>query len=468
MRNRGVGRALLGAAAALAVAWAGEASASAFQLVEQNASGLGNAYAGQAAAAEDASTIFFNPAGMTRLRGLQLVAAVNLVRPTTEFNDGGSQGLAPLHALGGDGGDAGGLSVVPNLYVSWEAWRDVAWAGVGVNVPFGLKTEWDDGWIGRFHALESEVQTINVNPSLAFKVLPWLSIGGGVNWQWINATLSNAVAYSALVGGAPPPLGQVALPLLATCPGATAAGTNCEGVGTVEGDDRSWGWNVGAMADFALTGTRVGVSYRSSIEHELEGNVTFTNVPTVPQLAGFAALFANGDIRADIELPATLSVAVAQEVTPKLQLLADFTWTEWSSISSLDIYRTSGAGLTSTPLEFEDSWRVGLGANYALTDAWKIRGGVAYDRTPVQDEDRTPRLPDEDRTWLAAGAQWKILEQAAIDVGFAYLFVNDAESNLPAVVPPPSAAFRPSARGTLVGDYDANVWIASAQARDSF
>jgi long-chain fatty acid transport protein len=217
------------------------------------------------------------------------------------------------------------------------------------------------------------------------------------------------------------------------------------------------------MADFPVTGTRVGVSYRSAIEHELEGNVSFTNVPTA-----LAAGFPNGDIRADIELPATLSVAVAQEVTPKLQLLADFTWTEWSSIPTLDIFRASGAGLTSTPLRFDDSWRVGLGANYQVTPAWKLRGGVAYDLTPVQDEDRTPRLPDEDRFWLAGGVQWKVVENLAFDAGFAWLFVKEASSELPAVVAPPSAAFRPSPRGNLVGDYEADVWIASAQARYSF
>jgi long-chain fatty acid transport protein len=466
MTNRELRAALLGAIAVVVLGWAGAATASGFQLVEQNASGLGNAYAGQAAAAEDASTIFFNPAGMTRLRGLQLVAALNLVRPTTEFNNTGSQPIgAPgpaLHALGGEDGDAGSLALVPNFYVSWEAWRDLLWAGVGVNVPFGLKTEWDDGWMGRFHALESEVETINVNPSVAVKVLPWLSLGAGVNWQWITATLSNSVPYSAALAGT---AGPAALPALATCPGATPAGTNCEGTGNIEGDDRSWGWNVGAMADFAVTGTRVGVSYRSAIEHELEGHVSFTNVP-----AALAAAFPNGDIRADIELPATLSVAVAQEFPglPRLQLLADFTWTDWSSIQSLDIFRSSGAGLTSTPLRFDDSWRVGLGANYQLTETWKLRGGVAYDQTPVQDEDRTPRLPDEDRFWLAGGAQWKILEKLALDAGFAWLFVDDASSNLPAVVPPPSPAFRPSPRGSLVGDYDAHVWIASAQARYTF
>jgi long-chain fatty acid transport protein len=408
---------------------------------------------------------------MTLLRGRQIVAAINLVRPSSEFDDGGSTAASvpnvpfPLQPLGSEDGDSGSLALVPNLYLSWEALRDRLWAGVGVNVPFGLKTEWSEDWMGRFHGTDSEVQTINVNPSLAVKVLPWLSLGAGVNYQWITAELANAVNYTAaaLAAGGAPALGALA----ATCPGAVTsgptAGTGCAGIARIKGDDRSWGWNVGVMADFPTTGTRVGASYRSAIEHEIEGNVTFGNVP--PPLAGAVR---NGDIRADIELPATVSVAVAQEVLRNLQLLADFTWTEWSSIQALNIFRSSGAGLTSTPLKFDDSWRVGLGANYRLTDMWKLRAGVAYDRTPVQDEDRTPRLPDQDRTWVAGGAQWSVTPAIAIDAGVAWLFIRNASSNLPNIDPAPPPGFTAPPRGNLVGTYEANVWIASAQARYSF
>ena len=464
MTQRAWARSLAGAAAALIATWAGPAAASAFQLVEQNASGLGNAYAGQAAAAEDASTIFYNPAGMTLLRKRQLVAGLGLLRPMGEFRNGGTvanPGAPEFQpTLGGDGGDPFDLAAVPHLYASVEALPGFLWAGVGVNVPFGLKTDWDPDWMGRFHAVESEVQTINVNPSIALKVLPWLSLGGGVNWQWITATLSNSVNYSAAAFGAG---AAAAVPALAaTCTGATAAG-GCEGLATVKGDDRSWGWNVGAMLDFPATGTRVGASYRSKIKHELEGNVSFGNRPAL-----LAAGVPDGAIRAEIELPDTASVAVSQELFRKLQLLADFTWTGWSSLQDLSIYRASGAGLTSTPLEFEDSWRVGLGANYRVAETFKVRGGVAYDRTPVQDADRTPRLPDEDRIWVAGGAQWEVFENFALDAGVAYIFVSEASSNLPSVDPSPPAGFTPPPRGGLVGNYQGNVLVGSAQARFSF
>jgi len=451
-------------------AWAGQAGASGFQLTEQNASGLGNAYAGQAAAAEDASTIFFNPAGLTRIPGVQLVGAANFVILDTHFHDHGSKPASLVAPLGGEDGNGGGLSVVPSGYVSWEAWHDTAWVGVGVNVPFGLTTEWDNGWMGRFHALKSDIKTVNVNPTVAWKLSDWLSIGAGANWQWITAELSNAVSYSTLLAGVNP----AALPALAGCPGASLTGAGCEGVATVKADTRSWGWNAGAMLSLP-TNTRIGASYRSAITHNLEGHVTFSNrpqptgIPAIdPVIAAINGAVPDGGVRATIKFPDTASVAVSQQIGSSLQLLADYTWTGWSAISNLSIYRTSGVGLASTPLAFKNSWRVGLGANYQLNDMWKVRGGFAYDKTPVQDAFRTPRLPDQDRTWLAGGAQWAFSRQGAIDVGLAYLFVKNASSNLPSIDPSQPPGFTPTPKGTLVGEYTANVWIASAQARYSF
>jgi long-chain fatty acid transport protein len=462
-------RALLALAVLALGASAGRASASGFQLLEQNGSGLGNAHAGAAAAAEDASTIFFNPAGMARVHGRQLVFAGNLVQPYVTFDDAGSS-PGPLQPTGGEGGDAGSPAAIPSAYFSWEVAPNVLWAGVGVNAPFGLMTEWDADWVGRFHAIKSDVKTINVNPSLAFRFNEYFSIGAGANYQWITAELSNAVNYSALVA-APPPAGAGpgALPILgATCTGAAPTGAGCQGVATVKGDDRSWSWNVGILIEIPSTETRIGATYRSSMKHELEGNVAFANRPAVlatnPRLA-------NGDIRTEIELPDSASIAISQQLA-KLQLLADFSWTGWSKLQSLDIFRSggplAGSGLTSTPLEFEDSWRVGLGANYQFTDPLKWRVGVAYDTAPVKDEFRTPRLPDQDRIWLATGAQFAVTKALVIDAGLAWLFVKTASSNLGQ--PPATPAFPAQApRGTVVGSYtDNNVWIAALQGRYTF
>ena len=193
----------------------GSAGAAGFQLFEQNASGLGNAYAGQAAAAEDASAIYFNPAGLTRLPRGQVVGALHLIKPSITFNNDGSctpyvgtgvgTSTCPFgphgnlgHVAGGDGGDAGDLSVVPNAYLSWEVLPSTGWLGIGVNVPFGLQTEWEADWVGRFQAIKSVVETININPTVAWKINQVLSVGAGISAQRLDAELSQAVSYRAV------------------------------------------------------------------------------------------------------------------------------------------------------------------------------------------------------------------------------------------------------------------------------
>jgi long-chain fatty acid transport protein len=252
---------------------------------------------------------------------------------------------------------------------------------------------------------------------------------------------------------------------LATGIGAIIAGTpaGSEGVFKLSADDWAWGWNAGVMVHFSPV-TRLGVSYRSRINFTVEGDATFGSRPmalsVVPNIA-------DGNVKADIELPDTLSVAVAHQLNSQLQLLADYTWTRWDSIQDLTVVRTSGPlsgqTLMSLALHFKNSWRVGVGANYQLTPQWKLRGGFAFDKSPIQDAFRTPRLPDEDRIWLAAGAQWAFSPNAALDFGLAHLFVKDASSNL---VNQETATSPP--RGSLVGTYEANVWILSAQMRWSF
>jgi long-chain fatty acid transport protein len=473
MRRQALGSRALAIAAAAALTTSPTALlASGFQLVEQNASGLGNAYAGQAAGVQDASAVFFNPAALTRLPGRQFVAAVSEVGVSNKFTDLGSDlpSLGSLRIpvpLGGSGGDAGGFSPLPNAYLSWEATPRL-WLGLGVNAPFGLKTEWDDAWMGRFHALKSEVKTVNINPTVAFRAFDVLSLGVGVSYQRVSAELSQSVAYggisaaaAAAVGG-PPALAGILAQL------GGPAGLAREGVGNIEGHDWSWGWNAGALLELGEP-VRVGVAYRSRIEHALEGEAAFAGAPSFLTSGPLGALgaslnarFAPGPVTATIELPETVSVAAAYQ-GDRLELLADWTWTGWSSIQSLPIVRTDGTPLSDASLSFQDISRVGFGLNYLASEHWTLRLGTAFDSAPVQDRYRTPRLPDADRTWLAAGVQRKLGKNGALDVGYAHLFVNDASSQLPNQDGPTSAP-----GGDLVGSYESNVDIVSVQYRLSF
>ena len=428
--------------------------AAGFALIEQNASGLGNAFAGQAASAQDASTVFFNPAGMTMLPGKQVVFAAHAIRPKAEFTNTGSA-AAPLQPFGDNGGDAGDWAWVPNAYLSWQL-SPQWYAGVGINAPFGLKTEYNTTWIGRFYAVESELKTINVNPSIAYKINDQVSIGGGISWQRADATLSNMVNYSGAAfqaGGAP------AL--------AAVGGAGAQGLATVTGDDDSWGWNVGAL--FNLGPTRIGITYRSAISYTLSGTVAFSGVPAVPGPLGaaLAANFANGPVQADLKLPGSASWSIFHQLNPKWDLLGDITWTDWSTLNALNVVRSgNGALLSTTPLNWKDTWRVSAGANYHYNNEWTLRFGVAYDQTPTGDLDRTPRIPDESRTWLAFGAQYRISKAAALDFGYAHLFMSDPTVNLCGAATAATAGCL--GKNSLVGAYDADVNIVSAQFRYSF
>ena len=183
-------------------------------------------------------------------------------------------------------------------------------------------------------------------------------------------------------------------------------------------------------------------------------------------LAPLVAALSNGKVKADLKLPDMLSVGLSHQLNERLQVLADYTWTGWDSIQSLVAVRENGTTLTTEELKFKHSWRVGVGVNYQWNSQWKLRLGTAYDRTPVRDEFRTPRLPDEDRIWLALGAQWTFSKQGALDCGYGHEFVQKASSNLPSLPTPAAATDVP--KGHLVGTYKANVNIFGVQLRYSF
>lgn len=388
-------------AASLAFAAAGgTAHAAGYALIEQNASGLGNAYAGQAAAASDASTIYFNPAGMTRLPDRQLVVAGHLIKPRAEFSGTSSAGVT-----GGQGGDAGGWAFVPNAYAAMRLTPDLH-LGVGLNSPFGLKTEYEPDWIGRYQAIESELKTINLNPSIAYKVSETLSLGAGLNVQWIEATLTNRISPLA-------PSSMI----------------------EIKGDDYGWGYNLGALWQ-ATPATRIGVSYRSEVDYTLEGSATVQNFP----------FLSSGPVTAEITLPDSASLSLFHTLSPSWELLADVSWTGWSDFDDLPIRGT----VDSTTIEnWSDSLRYSLGATWHANEKWSLRGGVAYDEAPVSDRYRTPRIPDGARTWVALGGQYRMSKRSALDFGYAHLFVNDPGLQ--------------GATTTLDGEYDSAVDIVSAQ-----
>jgi long-chain fatty acid transport protein len=447
---------------------AGQAFGAAFALQEQSGSGLGNAFAGGAASAEDASTVWSNPAGMSRLTSAEVVTAVHFITPSFKFKNDGSAAAA-FQPLGGTGGDAGSTNIVPNLYITYPVNRQLT-LGLGVNAPFGLVSEYDSDFLGRFQGIKSDVKTINVNPAISWRVNDQFSVALGVDWQRVDAEFTSAVNYSAALGqaaqqaaagGLIPP--SIIPTILGLTPGLQA-GTR------VKGDDSAWGWNVGALWE-ATPSTRVGAHYRSSIKYHVTANVSFdkpalpalppTLAPVVAQLAaGVNGVLADGGVTSNIELPAIANVSIFSKLNDRWDVMGDIQYTKWSSLKDLTFVRTTGAVLQSTPENFDDVWRYSFGATYHWNDAWAFRGGVAFDQSPVNNTDRTVRLPDSDRTWLTGGVQYKINRNLKLDGGFAYIWLKDGDIN--------QNAGSTAANGLVKGKYESSVTIFSAQLTYTF
>lgn len=427
------------------------AHAAGFALIEQGVAGMGTAYAGAAATADTVDTLFFNPAGMTRLPGTQAGAAIHLVLPQTEFANSGSTfvvGGGPIP--GGNGGDAGGLEAVPHTYISHQL-DDRLWFGLAINAPFGLTTEYQADWVGRYHAIKSAVKTININPSIAFKASDRLSLGLGISAMYLEGEFTNAIDFGTLnqipliaggLGGALGPAG----------PG------QADGRSKIEGDSWGFGFNLGLLYEFSED-TRIGLHYRSEVEQDLEGDVTF-NLPA-PALA---AVFSNAAVAADVALPATASISGFHRLNSEWAVMADYTWTGWDSIPELRFDFANGLPDGVTTFNWKNTSRVSVGSTYApMGSAWTYRFGAAYDESPIPDAaSRTARLPDADRVWLAIGAGIKVSENLNIDVGYAHLFIDDPR------IAKTGAEPEDVTRGALNGTYDSSVDILSIEATYRF
>ncbi|AUL19163.1 fatty acid transporter [Bordetella holmesii] len=419
-------------AIALASLGAAQSHAAGFQLLEQNASGLGNAYAGSAANPENASIMYYNAAGITYLPGVSISAGMNAIRPSFKFkNNGDSRNPSALGGglpTGGNGGDAGSWGYVPNAYVSWQL-TEKWYVDLGLGAPFGLMTKYDSGWDGQYHSNKFDIKTININPTVAYKVNDMLSLGAGLNWQHIDAEYKKKAVV---------PVGS----LVTT------------GDATLNMDGDAWGWNLGMMLQ-PTEDTRIGVSYRSKIRHTATGTTDIDNIRTPLGMAS-----ASYDAKAKVTLPDTLIFSVNHQLNEKWQLLGDVSWTGWSSIPQLRI-QNAGAGTDELPLNFRDSWRVALGATYKLASQWKWKFGVAFDQSPVyKASDRPASLPDADRWWFSTGLQYAVTKDTTIDLGYTYLYVRDSSID--------STSGNALTKGRLAGDYSSKGNIIGLQVSTRF
>jgi long-chain fatty acid transport protein len=441
--------------------------AASFALIEQSASGQGSAYAGAAALGEDASTIYFNPAGMTRLSGQQIVVAGHIISPNAKFtNDGSTDALGT--DLPGPNSSTGDPSFVPNFYYTATLPNDIH-VGVGVNVPFGLATDYDDGWVGRYHTLHSEITSINVNPSIAWKATEKLAVGFGISIQYLDLELTNNIdSYGACINLASQSQGAFTG---ADCVNAGLTGLGIAGQDSkvkLAGDSLEIGWNAGILYDLDDK-NRIGIAYRSAIKHNVSGDATYSLDPRLQPFAdnmsaatGFNILQST-TLEAAANLPESFSLSLVGVVDEKWTALFDWTWTGWAALDSITIVQAGGVpGQEPTlHLAYQNTNRYSVGVNFKPDNTWIYRGGLALDKSPIRSpETMSARIPGNDRYWLSLGLGYVPASNWSFDVGYTHIFMSDSEIN--------NNAGASSSNATLKGTYETSVDILSAQANFNF
>ncbi len=444
MRRRNA-RALL-PMAGLMLAAAGNVHASGFALNEMSAASVGNAHAGAAAVAEDLGTIYYNPAGLARMSGTQFMAAVSGVRPSTKFRNAGSLSATGALASGSNGGDAGGWSPVPAIYYATDVSPRLRF-GIGLQAPFGLKTEYAPDWVGRYQALISEMKTYHINPSLSWRLNDALALGAGISAQYVDVELSRAIDFGSICIAT---LGAGACAPSGFLPQAR------DGTATVQGNDWGFGYTLG-MLWTPDASTRIGIAYHSRIRHKLRGQASFNKPAGLPAPLAGAPSFSDGAANAAVSLPESLSLAVYRDLDPRWAVMGDVTWMRWSRFDELRVRFANGAADSVTPERWRNTVRIAAAVHYRVAESWKLRAGVAWDPAPLESPFRTPRIPDADRTWLGLGAQYRPTPQDTWDFGYAHLFIKDGAIDK-----------TETGAGTLRGAYESKVDIVSLQYSRAF
>ena len=377
------------AAAAMMVAgaFATQTYAAGFQLSEQSAIQMGRAMAGAGIVGDDLSAVHYNPAGMTLLSGTRMQAtgtwvAVNL---DYESRDGSVTENGRLKG-----------QTIPAGFITHQI-NDSLWAGLGLTVPYGMGTEFDENWGGMDRGTESMILTFDINPNLAWKVNDKLSVGGGISLQYAKAELGFGFDVPSF---------------------KTVAHAN------VKGDSWAWGWNVGMMFQPVET-VRVGLAYRSHIAHNADGHTTL-------DINGMRSL--TSDMKVRIKTPDTITLSATWEATDALRLSGTARWSKWSNFKSLsldnsgfdnrfdnqmvDLIASAHSTITNN---WDDTWFFSVGADYKLNGQWTVRGGVAYDQGPVENQYRMAVIPDTDRVWFSGGASYKYTDNLTFDFGATYI-----------------------------------------------
>jgi len=413
------------------------AGASGYRFGSQSVSAQNTADANGAEAA-DASTIFANPAGLARLEGRQFAGGVTVLVPHSTYQDNGSTRFTGA-ATGGQARQddyAPSAVAAPSLYYSHQIDSRFT-AGFGVFVPFGTDLDYDRDWAGRYALTNIKLESLTLNPSLAFKLNAQHAFGIGLDVDYMKAELGQAVDVPGTVAAAQHSgTGAVLARQIAALGGNPALLASAgDAYAGVKGKDWGVGFNLGYQ--FTLDqDTRFGIAYRSSIKHALKGSAAwdFSSVTADAVVNGVlqgAARRQNSDARVELRTPETLSVNAFHQFDARWAGMADVTWSRTSRMRNIDIeFLGTGEGDEVIRQQWKNTVRVSLGASYKLNEDVTLRGGIAHDNAPVRSSElRQAALPDADRNQLSFGANWKLTAASSIDLAYSYLDFKDAYGN---------------------------------------
>lgn len=394
--------------------------ASGFQINEcgSRAMGMGNAFTGLA---NDPSALFFNVAGITQLKGTQFSFGSTLIAPSASFT-----GPSATHPKLESKLKSRYFTPI-NFYYTQEITPELS-VGLGVNNPYGLGTEWEEDWIGRYRTVETEIRTFNFTPSVAYKINDQLSIGAGAIISYADVIITRKIALTT------PPLPDANIEL--------------------KGDNLAYGFLAGILYK-PTKELQLGASFRSNVKYSFEGDVKVTLDPSIPEPVSTAIMNAmpKGGIEAPFKTPYNATFGLAFFASPELTITGDFQYNAWSSYDKLEITFKDlpiipGTNPSVSEREFEDSYIIRAGCEYIMNPTIALRGGLFYDKNPIKDERLDPMLPDADRIGFNVGVGYKIMPNLSVDLAYLFLLFMDREiftSN--EVMPIPGVAISPALNG---------------------
>jgi long-chain fatty acid transport protein len=402
---------------------------------------MGSAYAGASAQSDGPDFVSFNPATSSGVADWDASVTINGIYPTSSaiYTTATNAAATPT---GGNLSPDGFIkdAYEPGVQLRYRLTPDLT-AGLSITAPWGLSTRYNEGWAGRYYALESKLITVNTVPSIAYQVAPELAVSAGVQIQYAKGTLSNAIDFGTIgsgVGGLP---------------------TLQDGLAEFNADDWGYGFVLGALWK-PSPAVSIGASFRSEIDHELEGDVDFTldTAGTGAILVGATGAFVDSAALTRLTTPAVASLGGAFDIDEQVTLLAELGLTMWSAFDELRIDFANPVQPDEVKTyDWKDTFFASAGVRYRPAPDWTLRAGVAFDQSPTQDATRDPRIPDADRTWLAFSARYDISKRTSIDLGYGHLFIPEEPVSLSAASP--ENLFR----GNLAGTTDSAVDVITVQ-----